>query len=260
MTRSTKSRHFTLIELLVVIAIIAILAAMLLPALNKAREMARMSNCMNSLKTISSAFIFYLADNNDVMPHYSSNGLLDEMASVTDSSKSRIWAWAISPYFGSPFPYNDGRRWQAVSCPSRRGIVSYGMGQDIHYGYNFQHVGSNNRYGSDLDNSPKLSAFKRPSHTILTIETTRWANPDKLSNGVGWYMCNDTLSTTPSATNDYAPVGIHENMATMNAVDGHVEKVQSSRFNVSKIFEGTGKYLGTSSSYRDASYKSRWMR
>ena len=70
MNRRQDRRHgFTLIELLVVVAIIGILLAIVIPALTKAKEVARELICKTNIRQYGIVGTLYLEDNNTKFPY-----------------------------------------------------------------------------------------------------------------------------------------------------------------------------------------------
>jgi prepilin-type N-terminal cleavage/methylation domain-containing protein/prepilin-type processing-associated H-X9-DG protein len=67
-TNKKMGRAFTLVELLVVISVIALLMGILMPALGKARNVAKRISCQSNLRQIGVGFRAYLDDNSDIFP------------------------------------------------------------------------------------------------------------------------------------------------------------------------------------------------
>jgi len=140
----TRPRAFTLIELLVVMAVIAILASLLLPALRRAKNMARRTACLSNLHQIGLGATMYLDENRGRMPWVSNADLqLTPPVDAADKRYSGLGSFMplVHPYIGDvrvwlspPVGSFSAHQWQSrFQTPWRengadqpeRGIASY---------------------------------------------------------------------------------------------------------------------------------------
>jgi len=181
-TQPLEIAGFTLIELLVVISIIAVLISILLPALGRARSLAKQTVCQTQLRQWGLAFEIYAQENDNLYPH------IDSQDRGSGEADNFGWVDMIPPMMGEkPFyDYPRGRRpgvGSVFQCPAaqlapldcytykpiRNGFFSYAMNSCLELDENcwppYDQPGGNN-----MPSFLKTTRIKNSMRVILLFD------------------------------------------------------------------------------------------
>ena len=212
-----RSAKFTLIELLVVIAIIAILASMLLPALGKAKEMARATTCLNNMKQLGLAIHLYKDDYDGWIPG-------SAWHAFPTVRKELSFPDLLDNYLGTTAPNfsNLDEEGDIFFCPSRSRVRFYNVVSN--YGYNTEVMRTWKGVIQNGEPLHKVNRYERVSSTLTLFDHYENSSP-----GVDPEERPFTSELKPNdPTHDFgAKRGIcHSNAYNALFLDGHAEKIQ----------------------------------
>jgi prepilin-type N-terminal cleavage/methylation domain-containing protein/prepilin-type processing-associated H-X9-DG protein len=243
-----RSNGFTLVELLVVIGVIAVLAGLVAPALSRAKDRARLTECRNNLRQWGLGLQMYLDDNRDLYPYFAVRGSVN---------RSR-WYDLLSPYTRIEWPLlltNANSQFGIHVCPGYRRIGGNYLFAAGSYGYNVAGVAYPvTQFGLGLGGKTttftppslieevaptRLSDITIPSDMIAIADTSPIKSPsgpllglDELNPNTILYWVPPPFSDLPS--DDVFSITLravakrHANRWNTLFCDGHVESLKQS--------------------------------
>jgi prepilin-type N-terminal cleavage/methylation domain-containing protein/prepilin-type processing-associated H-X9-DG protein len=236
-TTRANLRAFTLVELLVVIGIIAILVALLLPALNRAREQAKSTQCLSNLRQLAQAVYVYAAQNHGSFPP-ALNSFTDNWDFNADNPANVIpgilWSGQTNP--------------RVQQCPNYDPPPGVTSVTDIFTGYNYNtsYLGGGFMEATPIGNPhppTRLGGLHRPSEIAMFGDGQYAGGPNK-------YMRAPLLMTLTNLGDNFSAASRlagtqgyrHRSRTNVCYVDAHAESVKDRFDKAGKISGGAIVY------------------